>query len=61
MFLLLKGHMESKLKVRSMKLLTVEPNTKLTVYDKIPNRSLYGEQGLLYEHFWLDQSYHICK
>lgn len=56
MFLLLKGHMESKLKVRSMKLLTVEPNTKLTVYDKIPNRSLYGVQGLLYAHLWLDQS-----
>lgn len=47
---LLKGHMNSKLKVRSMKDLTVEPDTEVIVYGKVPKRSVYGVQGLLCAH-----------
>lgn len=56
MFFVERPHGIKKLKVRSMKPFTVEPNTEVTVYDKIPKRSLYGVQGLLYAQFWLDQS-----
>ena len=47
---LLNGCMKSKLKVRSMKPVTVEPNTELVIHGKVPSKSLYGVQGLLSAH-----------